>query len=1109
MEKQTSFKTSPPLPNLSIQDWDSLLDDFSSGDASRRRKHLSLPLLDLCLHSLSRRDLPSSLKLSLLHFLDQHLPSIPIPSPPFPSLLSSLRSLLPSPDPSPLKEQLLITTTSLFISLLQSPSSPYLQSLIELLLPLINRPNHGPDRQTRGLVCESLRELESAFPCLLSEILGHVWALAQAERTHVAQSYLLLLTQISRNAVVNGLLSSSSSILSTSTPLTPFTIPQIALSDQSLVLSPPSDVNLREIRRVLAFLLDRPRDLTPGAISVLTSTLVDIADALEDCVPAVSALLKVNFSSLLSSHNPFLSHSILSLYRHFSEAFNDHDIGKVAYRLQLSASDTSQKLIFRLLALHWLYGSTLLTSQVSSLTSLPGFYPQVFDPLAVKAKKLDAISVIASEGDEAVSLLEDGLVCISYFRWLPGWSTETLVAFRAMHKLLIGVMPHDGSDNGPGCMRLGSLMESTIFADLENVLIHLALEHHPLVPVIATFSSRLLQCETHSPVSSRFLQTLDRCLIPNLKPGYGLSFYFPLLEKISENETVAPKGVLELLKRHMVCLTDEHGPDTGHRSWSQGSRVLSICRVMLKKHKGSQIFRPLSRLLAFTCQNFPDLEVRDNARIYLRMLACIPGKKLRQTLSIGEQKSGLAPAPLPASLIDVPPHPSPDLKKSTGIGSYIHLERLKPPLVKQSWFLPVQGSVPALSNGSGCVEGGIMDIVTSVAPSSPDESNKTDSSKVAHQKEASRVMDPNTALLLRVLRTHFGCIPDYRVMPGIKIRIPCMLRFESDPFIRNWGFESCDEQTLPALYAIKITFSTLSKYGKIPSCRVPFLLGDSLKSDLVIVSVGQGNDENIEHSNFAKVFLELQPEDPMPGLIDIFINANTATEQVISGFLRPVTIGIEDMFLKAILPPNVSDMWVPRYYSDLFDTLWEACGSSVNIGRETFPLNGGKGAVLINGTQSVKFLEVPEDVLINAVERHLAGFVVRVAGAPLVKVIRQNRVIENIVWDEKEEEEDDLDVGPSGDDFSAENALVAYSREESELDVEYTQAEMESNSNDRSLAIVDKKKSVGNICVLIFLPPRYHLLFLMEIGYGSTMVRMRTDHWPCLAYVDEYLEALF
>ncbi|KAJ6901283.1 hypothetical protein NC651_019133 [Populus alba x Populus x berolinensis] len=47
---------------------------------------------------------------------------------------------------------------------------------------------------------------------------------------------------------------------------------------------------------------------------------------------------------------------------------------------------------------------------------------------------------------------------------------------------------------------------------------------------------------------------------------------------------------------------------------------------------------------------------------------------------------------------------------------------------------------------------------------------------------------------------------------------------------------------------------------------------------------------------------------------------------------------------------------------------------------------------------------------------------------------------------------------------------------------------------------------MGCFLVLIFLPPRFHLLLQMEVSDLSTLVRIRTDYWPCLAYVDDYLE---
>nr|GEV61754.1 AP-5 complex subunit beta-1 [Tanacetum cinerariifolium] len=53
------------------------------------------------------------------------------------------------------------------------------------------------------------------------------------------------------------------------------------------------------------------------------------------------------------------------------------------------------------------------------------------------------------------------------------------------------------------------------------------------------------------------------------------------------------------------------------------------------------------------------------------------------------------------------------------------------------------------------------------------------------------------------------------------------------------------------------------------------------------------------------------------------------------------------------------------------------------------------------------------------------------------------------------------------------------------------------------------KRNMGRFHILMFLPPTIHLLFQMEVKVNSTLVQIRTDHWPYLAYIDDYLEALF
>jgi len=103
------------------------------------------------------------------------------------------------------------------------------------------------------------------------------------------------------------------------------------------------------------------------------------------------------------------------------------------------------------------------------------FYPRVFDPLALKALKLDLLafcavcmesltSEIASDaGKSGEKLFGDGIVSVSAFQWLPPASTETAVAFRAFRKFLIGGSSHSDADPST----TGILMESTIFNTLQ------------------------------------------------------------------------------------------------------------------------------------------------------------------------------------------------------------------------------------------------------------------------------------------------------------------------------------------------------------------------------------------------------------------------------------------------------------------------------------------------------------------------------------------------------------------------------------------------------------------------------------------------------------------
>lgn len=482
------------------------------------------------------------------------------------------------------------------------------------------------------------------------------------------------------------------------------------------------------------------------------------------------------------------------------------------------------------------------------------------------------------------------------------------------------------------------------------------------------------------------------------------------------------------------------------------------------------------------------------------MLVCIPGKKLREILNLGDMLLGISPSSHPTSFFNVQsPRPSQKFKTVKNLSSCIHLERLTPLLVKQFWSLSLSNLV--VSNSKPAYLEGIRDLEATGEEKEFSDSSDTqiipETGRMNQPQEPLRVMDSKVAEILDTLRKYFSCIPDFRHMPGLKVRISCSLRFESNTFNRMLGIDNAatpleEIDALPAIYATVLNFSSSAPYGSIASCHIPFLLGephskDHASQDVSLSIVPVGNDSGEEEKYRATVVIDLEPREPTPGIVDVHIETNAENGQIIQGQLQGITVGIEDMFLKAIVPSDIQEDAIPQYNFDLFTALWEACGSSSNTGRETFQLKGGKGIAAISGTQTVKLLDVPATSLIRATELHLARFVVGVSGEPLIDAVWEGGVIQNVILEEASPDATsvtNLDTGP---------LRLTYNIEEYEKGVV-------SNSRNRNL---------GHFLVLIFLPPRFHLLFQMEVGDVSTLVRIRTDHWPSLAYIDDYLEALY
>lgn len=263
------------------------------------------------------------------------------------------------------------------------------------------------------------------------------------------------------------------SILNTSVPLVPFNLPHSK--------EVASGLNYKELKRALSFLLECPQVLTPCGMMEFMALIIPVALACE----LQPSMLKVQFFGMIYSYDPMLWHLVLIMYLRLLDALDGQE-GEVSCRLLLISRESQHHLVFRMLALQWLLGFNQLIfgKQVEktrfTIEARSSFYPALFDPLALKALKLDLLAFCAvcvdvlrlkctdsstEEGElvDPVKLFEDGLVCVSSFKWLPPGSTEIAVAFRTFHKFLIGASSH--SDNDPSTTR--NLLDSKIFRTLQ------------------------------------------------------------------------------------------------------------------------------------------------------------------------------------------------------------------------------------------------------------------------------------------------------------------------------------------------------------------------------------------------------------------------------------------------------------------------------------------------------------------------------------------------------------------------------------------------------------------------------------------------------------------
>lgn len=310
----------------------------------------------------------------------------------------------------------------------------------------------------------------------------------------------------------------------------------------------------------------------------------------------------------------------------------------------------------------------------------------------------------------------------------------------------------------------------------------------------------------------------------------------------------------------------------------------------------------------------------------------------------------------------------------------------------------------------------------------------------------------------------------------------------------------------------------------------------SLAADAALHSNDSNSNLNFPHAY--KLVLALRPVAPVPTTFDVQFVFNDASGQLCQGDLPAVSVSFPDLFLclpvATVFPKGcefetrwrtVRPWRHAVVVTSLFNSLWDLFGDGV------VDAGGGRGGGGVESSESsssssssvgssMKLLRLPREVVLSKIRRNLGPFVepstsVSVSPTAAASPNDSGRTetesrMDDSGWLIRPNVEPDL-----GEDVDAEEAWYAteqhhrrHRRHRNNNDMHSSSSSSSRDGKEKEEEVLEKSVSdspnVQTVRVVVFLPPRYHILFKFRVCAHSTLIRMRTDRWQLLSEMDRY-----
>jgi AP-5 complex subunit beta-1 len=542
--------------------------------------------------------------------------------------------------------------TSILIEMEAVVEGDYLLSeLVQILSEVVEKvETESYHHLVRATACDCLREIELAFPGILSSKLGHFYALSQAENSHIFQHYLLLLSTVLDHTVKKCVLAlelghtpdpALSELLSQGESLGESSLPADFRENANLLLSKPSSVLEREcsespeLRRAVSFILTHYQLLTPPCLAL---TLHNVLSTIE-----FTSLSPMIFKGMMlhyqSCQELLCFHLVLCLkWRFGDDICSQVDADSIHFWFTLMAAHPSlphyQRELMLSYFLEWPHdhvspsqppttdseGETDEPRRSQTGTDRPDYRqilsPTVFDTYSIYYYKIKALNfrlTSESNDDDLSSSLPQLLsTVLSQAKYgISGAPVTTLF------RLLFAYYPLHTSSGSELCQLVTELVRT----------------HPNFIPHMIDFISSIENAFPNSPVPLQLLADyLDFVSSSPLLPNLPLFLLF--LPHAAKHPSINPLVVIQFLTR---VVRDKTLCEVG--AWSTGSAILNIINTILRTHPTNSIFKGLTHLLELVSTNYKDIDVQDRARFYHQLIVSVSGDKLVGILSLASDGS--------------------------------------------------------------------------------------------------------------------------------------------------------------------------------------------------------------------------------------------------------------------------------------------------------------------------------------------------------------------------------------------------------------------------------------------------------------------------------------